>query len=82
MKGIVERLMTNGGFVRWHHDPRTGHESSHYTLIGRPGALFLSLRIENHDVMSPYDDSRNFDREPVTAETAASMLDQHGFEPD
>jgi len=82
LRAFVERLMTEGGFVRWHHDPRTSHESSHYTLIGRGGALFLSLRVENHDVMSPYDDSRNFDNRPVTAETAASMLDQHGFEPD
>ncbi len=73
VRAFVERL-ANGGAFSWHHDPRTSEDSYHYRLEGRGGALFLSYRVECHDVMSPVDTSRDFVDQPVTIDAAVSML--------
>ena len=73
VRAFVERLATGGAFS-WHHDPRTSEESHRYRLEGRGGALFLSYRVECHDVMSPIDTSRDFVDQPVTIDEAVSML--------
>jgi hypothetical protein len=77
IRAFVERL-ANGGSFSWHDDPRTSEDSHHYSLSGRGGALFLSYRVECHDVMNPIDTSQDFDDKPVTIDQAVSMLKYQG----
>lgn len=77
VSAFVERL-ANGGSFSWHHDPHTSEDSYHYRLVGRGGALFLSYRVECHDVMNPVDTSRDFVDQPVTIDQAVSMLVYQG----
>ena len=73
VKAFVEGL-ANDGSISWHHDPRASEESYRDSLVGRGKALFLSCRVECHDVMSPVDTSRDFVDQPVTIDQAVSML--------
>jgi hypothetical protein len=77
VRAFVERLANDASFS-WHHDPRTSEDSYHYRLARRGGALFLSCRVECHDVMNPVDTSRDFVDQPVTIDEAVSMIKNHG----
>jgi hypothetical protein len=77
VRAFVERLANDDSFS-WHHDPRSSEDSYHYTLSRRGGALFLSCRVECHDVMNPVDSSRDFVDQPVTIDAAVSMMEYQG----
>jgi hypothetical protein len=73
VRAFVEGLANDESFS-WHYDPRTSEDSYHYRLARRDGALFLSCRVECHDVMNPLDTSCDYVDRPVTTDEAVSMM--------